>query len=131
MGWWSGIKDRAANLKSEVKALYLAYQHPATPWYAKAWLVCIVAYAISPIDLIPDFIPVLGHIDDLILLPVGIWLALKLVPAEVIAECRAKASESTSVRGKLKWVTATLIVMLPDHQVPEAELGLSCGVRFV
>ena len=62
------------------------------PWYAKALAVAVAAYALSPIDLIPDFIPVIGYLDDLILLPLGIWLAISLVPDEVMAECRANAS---------------------------------------
>ena len=85
------LKARARQLKSEVFALYLAARHPGTPWYAKALIVAIVAYALSPIDLIPDFIPVLGLLDDLILLPLGIALALKLIPESVIVECRARA----------------------------------------
>ncbi len=85
------LKARARQLKAEVFALYLAARHPGTPWYAKALIVAIVAYALSPIDLIPDFIPVLGLLDDLILLPLGIALALRLIPEAVIAECRARA----------------------------------------
>jgi uncharacterized membrane protein YkvA (DUF1232 family) len=112
MSTWSGIKAWATHLRGEIKALYLAYQHPATPWYAKAWLIGVVSYAISPIDLIPDFIPILGQVDDLILLPMGIWIAVKLVPEQVLAECRAKAVESPAVWGGKKWVTAALIILL-------------------
>ena len=85
---WS---ERARELRREVYALYFACRDPRTPWYAK-WLVAgVVAYALSPIDLIPDFIPVLGQLDDLILVPLGIAIAIRLIPTEVLAECRAKA----------------------------------------
>jgi len=86
------LKRRARELKTEVLALYLAARHPRTPWYAKAFLVAIVAYALSPIDLIPDFIPVLGLVDEIVLLPFAIVLAVKMVPAEVMSECRTRAS---------------------------------------
>lgn len=85
------MKEKAKKLKGEVYALYLACRHPDTPWYAKVWIGLVVAYALSPIDLIPDFIPVLGYLDDLILVPLGIALALKLVPPPVMAECRERA----------------------------------------
>jgi uncharacterized membrane protein YkvA (DUF1232 family) len=84
-------KQRAKQLKIEVYALYLAYQDPRTPWYAKVVAACVVAYVFSPIDLIPDFIPVLGYLDDLVLVPLGVALALKLVPAQVLSESRESA----------------------------------------
>jgi uncharacterized membrane protein YkvA (DUF1232 family) len=88
-----GLKQRARALKAEVLALYLAARHPRTPWYAKAFLIAIVAYALSPIDLIPDFIPVLGLVDEIVLLPFAIALAVKMVPAEVMSECRSRAAQ--------------------------------------
>lgn len=88
----SSFKAWARNLKRDSVALYLASRDPRVPWYAKALAVAIAAYALSPIDLIPDFIPVIGYLDDLILLPLGIWLAVSLIPDEVMAECRANAS---------------------------------------
>src|SRR5215468_413091 len=87
------FRDRVRQLKREVYALYLAARHPQTPWYAKLFVAGVVAYAFSPIDLIPDFIPVLGYVDDLILIPIGIAVAIKLVPPHVLAECRARAEE--------------------------------------
>jgi uncharacterized membrane protein YkvA (DUF1232 family) len=84
-------KVRARQLKTEVYALYLAYRDPRVPWYAKAVAVCVVGYALSPIDLIPDFIPVLGYLDDLVLIPLGIALILRLIPSEVMSECREQA----------------------------------------
>jgi uncharacterized membrane protein YkvA (DUF1232 family) len=86
------LKERARRLKAEVLALYLAARHPRTPWYAKLFLAAIVAYALSPIDLIPDFIPVLGLVDEIILLPFAIALAVKMIPADVMAECRGQAA---------------------------------------
>lgn len=83
------LKVRARGLKREVGALALAMRHPRTPWRAKALGLLVVAYALSPVDLIPDFIPVLGLVDDLVLVPVGIALVLRLVPTDVMEECRA------------------------------------------
>jgi uncharacterized membrane protein YkvA (DUF1232 family) len=85
------FKDRARKLKAETLSLYLAARHPETPWYAKLFVAGIVAYALSPIDLIPDFVPVLGYLDDLVLIPLGIAIAVKLIPSAVLAECRARA----------------------------------------
>ncbi|NDV87400.1 DUF1232 domain-containing protein [Aurantimonas aggregata] len=86
------LKTWAKAIKRDVHALWLAAHDPRTPWYAKALALGIAAYALSPIDLIPDFIPVLGYVDDAILLPLAIMLAVRLVPAEVMAEHRATAS---------------------------------------
>jgi uncharacterized membrane protein YkvA (DUF1232 family) len=85
------IKAWAAKLKKQLIVLHLAYRDLRTPWYAKALVVFIIAYALSPIDLIPDFIPVLGYLDDIILLPIGIYFALKLIPYEVIKEAKIRA----------------------------------------
>jgi uncharacterized membrane protein YkvA (DUF1232 family) len=85
------LKEKAQRLQTEVVALMFAYCDRRTPWYAKTWAALVVAYALSPIDLIPDFIPVLGYLDDLILVPAGIALALRMIPADVMAEAREKA----------------------------------------
>src|SRR4030081_263394 len=85
------LKTRARELKRETYVLSLAVPDPRPPWYAKAVAGAVVAYALSPIDLIPDFIPVIGYLDDLIVVPLGIALALKLVPANVMADCRSHA----------------------------------------
>ncbi len=90
------IKDWARATKRDVHALYLAARDPRTPWHAKALALGIAAYALSPIDLIPDFIPVLGYLDDAILLPAAIMLAVRLVPPDVMAEHRAAAVEAES-----------------------------------
>ena len=84
------LRQRARAIKRDTLALYLAARHPDTPWYAKALAVLIVGYALSPIDLIPDFIPVLGYLDDVILLPAGIFLCIRLIPAHVLDDCRAR-----------------------------------------
>ena len=86
------LRRAARALKQDTLALYLAVRDPRTPWYAKAVAAAVVAYALSPFDLIPDFIPVIGYLDDLIVVPLGITLALKLVPPQVIADCRTRAS---------------------------------------
>jgi len=88
------LKQHARHLKSETFALYLASRDPRTPWYAKLLVAGIVAYALSPIDLIPDFVPVLGYLDDLVLIPLSITLAIKMIPYPVLAECRARAHET-------------------------------------
>ena len=95
MSWLEGVKKRARGLKAETFALYLAARDPRTPWHAKLLVSVIVAYAMSPVDLIPDFVPVFGYLDDLILIPLGIALAIKLIPHPVLAECRARASCGT------------------------------------
>jgi uncharacterized membrane protein YkvA (DUF1232 family) len=92
--WIDSLKQWAGRLKLEVFALYLCYRDPRVPWYARLFAGAVVAYAFSPIDLIPDFIPVLGLLDDLLLVPLGVWLALRMIPAEVIADSRARAVEA-------------------------------------
>ena len=87
------LRIRAKQIKSETLALYLAYKDSRTPFQAKIFAACVVAYAFSPIDLIPDFIPVLGYLDDVILVPLGIVLAIKMIPHEVMEESRIRARE--------------------------------------
>ena len=86
------VPEWARRLKSDIATLWFCVRHPRTPLAAKVLAVAVVAYAFSPIDLIPDFVPVLGLLDDVILLPIGIWLVLKLVPPDVLAECRDQAA---------------------------------------
>ena len=106
------LREWARRLKTEIHALYLAYKDPRTPWYAKVFAACVVAYAFSPIDLIPDFIPVLGYLDDIILLPIGIALATRMIPRSVLEECRAKASTDTSWTKPVNWYVGALIISL-------------------
>jgi uncharacterized membrane protein YkvA (DUF1232 family) len=89
----------ARQLKTETYTLYLACRDPRVPWYAKALAVCVVAYAFSPIDLIPDFVPLLGYLDDLVLVPLGVLLVLRLIPPSIVAECRERA-RATMAEGK-------------------------------
>lgn len=103
-------KRWASKLKKEAYALYLAYKDPRTPWYAKVCAACVVGYAFSPIDLIPDPIPVLGYLDDLILIPIGIALALKMVPRNVLVECRKEAQKATNLGRLPNWVAAGFII---------------------
>jgi uncharacterized membrane protein YkvA (DUF1232 family) len=104
-------KEKAKQLRTEVHALYLASRDPRVPWYAKAIMALTIAYAISPIDLIPDFIPVLGQIDDLIIVPAGISLAIKMIPKNVFDECRQKA-RNEPIRTRTKWIVAAIIVSI-------------------
>ncbi|KRD39708.1 hypothetical protein ASE35_05085 [Lysobacter sp. Root916] len=111
--WIDALRQRARELKREIHALYLAARHPLTPWYAKLLVAAIVAYALSPIDLIPDFIPVLGYLDDLLLLPLGIAWAIRMIPATVMIECRARAAQAGDPEGGLAGrVAAAAIVTL-------------------
>jgi uncharacterized membrane protein YkvA (DUF1232 family) len=108
------LKIWAAALKREVMTLWFACRDPRTPWYARVLAMLIVAYALSPIDLIPDFIPVLGYLDELILLPVGIYLVMKLVPAEALADARARAQSWVDSRKPKprNWIAAAVIVLV-------------------
>lgn len=108
------LKTWAKRIKRDGVTLWFAGKHRATPWYAKALGVFVVAYALSPIDLIPDFIPVLGYLDDVLLLPGLIWLTIKLLPPDVLAECRAQADDWMMTKGSKprSRVGAVLIVLL-------------------
>lgn len=105
----TSLKQRARLLKTETYALYFACKDPRVPWYAKVFMAAVAGYALSPIDLIPDFIPVLGYVDDLIIVPAGVFLVLKMIPREVIEECREKA-KSEPISGKAKWIAAFVII---------------------
>ena len=106
------LRARAKSLKQEVTALYLAYKRKDTPFYAKLVIVLAVAYALSPLDLIPDFIPVLGYLDDLILVPLFIRLAIGLVPPRILAESRAEAESRTRHSKPKKWYYALPVVLI-------------------
>lgn len=104
------LRQWAGTLKKEVTALYLALRHPETPLYAKVVVALVIGYALSPIDLIPDFIPVLGYLDDLILLPLGIALAIRLIPAHVMEACRAEAERDPPAE-KPKLLTGACVIV--------------------
>ncbi len=93
MKYVSALRNAAKRIRHDALTVYFAARDPRTPWVVRLLALAVAAYAISPIDLIPDFIPVIGYLDDLILLPVGIFLIIKLTPAEVIEASRARAAE--------------------------------------
>ncbi|MBK9924424.1 MAG: DUF1232 domain-containing protein [Anaerolineales bacterium] len=105
------LKSRARALKNEAFAVYLAAKDPRTPWYAKALIFFVVAHTFSPIDLIPDFIPILGYLDDLIITPGGLWLAVKLVPAEVLEEAREKAKQAKGPERSVGYIGVAVIIL--------------------
>ncbi len=106
------LKQRVRHLKAETFALYLAARDPRTPWYAKLLVAGIIAYAFSRFDLIPDFVPVVGYLDDLILIPLGIALAIKLIPHSVLAECRTRAQETIQNGKPVSRVAGAVIVVI-------------------
>jgi uncharacterized membrane protein YkvA (DUF1232 family) len=105
------LKARARALKREAYAIYIAAGDPRTPWHVKALIFFVVAHTFSPIDLIPDFIPVLGYLDDLIITPGGIWLAVRLIPPEVLAEARATAATRDLDRSVGKFGAVIIILI--------------------
>ncbi|WP_363318783.1 YkvA family protein [Microcoleus sp. CAWBG51] len=108
--YMQSLKQAARQLKKETYAVYLASRDQRVPWYARVLAGVTVAYAFSPIDLIPDFIPILGYLDDLIIVPLGIWLVIKMIPPQVLAECREKAAAEIE-RGKPINRTAAAVII--------------------
>ncbi|RBP85487.1 uncharacterized protein DUF1232 [Cytobacillus firmus] len=106
------IKAWAKNLKRQVFILYFAYKDERAPWYAKAFTACVVVYAFSPIDLILDFIPILGYLDDVIIVPLGIMFALKMIPKNVMSDCKVKAEEMMKNGKPKNWIVGSLIVLI-------------------
>ncbi len=120
------LKRWAGGLKTEVYALYLAYRDPRVPLYARVFAACVVGYAFSPIDLIPDPIPVLGYLDDLVLIPLGVTFAIKMIPAPVLAECREKARNVIEERPTNRvaaavivtvWLSLAVLAILPVRRL--------------
>jgi uncharacterized membrane protein YkvA (DUF1232 family) len=107
---WDAAKERTRVLKQETVSLYWAYRDRRTPWYAKAWVLLVLAYALSPIDLIPDFVPVLGYLDDLLLIPLGIWLALRMIPEPVMLEARIRAQQAHPGPAVPRWLGVGLVL---------------------
>ncbi len=112
MKFLESIRQWAKSLKTEIHALYLACRDPRVPWFAKAIAIFVVAYALSPIDLIPDFVPVFGYLDDLIIVPLGILLARRLIPAEVMEECRAAALLDNRWTRPRNWIAGGAIAVI-------------------
>lgn len=106
---WKSIKQWAKKLKLELKALQVAIAENLVPWYVKVLIIITLGYAFSPIDLIPDFIPVLGLLDDLIIVPILIYLSVKLIPKNVMEECRIKAGRTTLKR-KNNWIAGMVVI---------------------
>src|SRR3982751_6755084 len=105
----SRIKSWASGLKRDAHAIYLASRDPRVPWHAKVLAIAVAAYALSPIDLIPDFIPVLGYLDDLIIVPLGLLLVIRLVPSDLMAEFRAEAARR---EGEPRSIVAAAIIVV-------------------
>ncbi len=110
-GWLAAWKRKADQYTRQVYAVYLAWRHPRTPWYARAFLGLVVAYAFSPVDLIPDFIPVLGLLDDYLLIPLGVLLAMRLVPRDVMAECQAQAQALPAQDQPRLWLAVVAVAL--------------------
>ena len=109
---WEAWKRRARQLKAHTYTLYLAYRHPRTPWYAKLFAALIVGYVFSPIDPIPDFIPGVGLLDEMVVVPIGILIAAKMIPEDVFAECREKAREVEEGKKPVSRVAAVVVVAI-------------------
>jgi uncharacterized membrane protein YkvA (DUF1232 family) len=109
---WDAWKNKVSLLKQNTYALYLASRDPRVPWVAKLVVGLVVAYALSPIDLIPDFIPILGYVDDVLLLPLGIALAIKLMPRDVWAECQERARTQIRLKLPSSRIAALMITLI-------------------
>jgi uncharacterized membrane protein YkvA (DUF1232 family) len=127
-GFLPAWRTAARRLKREVYAIYLAYRDPRVPWYARLFAGLVVAYAFSPIDLIPDPIPVIGYLDDLVLVPLGIALALRMIPPEVMAECRERAKQEQDEGKPVNWAAAAAIVAI---WIVMAALAVAYVVRLL
>jgi uncharacterized membrane protein YkvA (DUF1232 family) len=105
------LRNWARSLKQHLYALYLASKRNDVPWYAKAWMMLVLAYGLSPIDLIPDFIPIIGFLDDVLLLPIGIWLAIKLIPKTLWHDCLTQAKNHPARLAKNKWMGLFIVLL--------------------
>ncbi len=115
------LKGKTRELRREIFAMYLAIRHPATPWYAKVLAATIVAYALSPFDLIPDPVPILGYLDDLVVVPLGVMAVRWMIPAAILTECRERALAGVTISPAWKWAGAMVISML----------WLACAVAMI
>jgi uncharacterized membrane protein YkvA (DUF1232 family) len=111
-GWFRSWRSRAGALKRDTYALYLAARDRRTPWYARVLAALILAYALSPIDLIPDFVPILGYLDDLVLIPMGLALLVRLVPDQVLVDARARASQALATDRPRNYLATAIIVLI-------------------
>lgn len=122
------LKQWAKSVKRDAHAIYVAARDPRTPWYAKALALSEAGYALSPIDLIPDFIPILGYLDELIVLPLGILAVVKLIPPEVMAECRA-AADAVAEKPVSRTAAIVIVLLWSVSIALTGWLALSIGVR--
>ena len=127
-GFLQAWKAGARRLKREVRAMYLAYRDPRVPWHARLFAGVVVAYAFSPIDLIPDPIPVIGYLDDLVLVPLGIALAMRVIPPEVMAECRERARQEQDEVRPVRWAAVAVIAAI---WVGMPALAVACVARLL
>lgn len=111
-GIFAQLKYKARLLKQNILVIYLAYKDSRVPWYARLVAICVVAYAFSPIDLIPDFIPILGYLDDLILIPLGVALVIRLIPQSILEEYRDRAEELRKQKKPKNWLVGILFVAI-------------------
>ena len=121
-----GLQAFARRIKRDVHAAWLAARDPRTPWYARAFGLTVTAYALSPIDLIPDFIPVLGLLDDLLLVPLGMWLFVKMLPPGLFDDCRIRADEAAA-RPQSRWGAMLIFLIWLGAALLAAHL---IGFRF-
>ena len=112
MNTFTKLKSFAKKLKQDLLVLYLSYKDPRTPMYAKVLAMCVVAYAFSPIDLIPDFIPIIGYLDDLILVPFGIFLALRVIPSDVLEGKRKMAKNMKKKDNPKNWFVGVIFILI-------------------
>jgi uncharacterized membrane protein YkvA (DUF1232 family) len=124
-------RERARNLKRDVVAMALALRDPRVPWYAKAVGACVVAYALSPIDLIPDFVPVLGLLDDLVLVPLGLMLVLRLIPADILAEHRIAAVAIAERPVSRAGAVAVIVVWVLGAALLVSWVGWAFGITMI
>ena len=110
--WFLNLKVKAGKIIKEIDALYLAYKRPDVPFHAKLVSILVIGYALSPIDLIPDFIPVLGYLDDLILVPLGIAFAIKLIPIDIMNECRQQSQNIVTKGNHKNWIAGGIIICI-------------------
>ena len=108
----SKLEHQAATLRREAYALSIAARDSRTPWYAKAFMGLVLAYAFSPIDLIPDFVPGLGFLDDLLIVPLGIYFSLKMIPPQVMAEARQQADHRMTQAKPLRWAGGIMVILI-------------------
>ena len=112
MNWFESFKKKASLIKRDIFALYFAYRDPRLSWGPKLFTACVVAYAFSPIDLIPDFIPILGYLDDLVIIPAGITIAIRLIPPEILSAAREKANTSLLEKKPVNWYASAIIILI-------------------